>query len=173
MIASVSLLNQFTNNEFSDNVDMAFKFDFKFKSPFQLWIKGMHEYSNDLNIGTLGIAYLIDTKKWNVSLYAEKSFHENNLNSELLLLSKQNFYFNSGFIYYFKNDFPFFLKYSNIYKKTNVDNSYNKEDKLMLGSYMQMNKLLICYSLDFNVRDLLHLDIDNTEIGISVGYKIF
>ena len=173
MIASVSLLNQFESGELAYDSDLVIKLDYKFKNPFQLWIKGLKDNTNNINIGVLGLSYLIDTKKWNVSLYAEKSFHENNVDSELLLLSKQNFYFNSGFIYYFKKNNPIYLKYSNIYKRSDNDNEFVKIDKLMFGSYILIDKLFLSYSFDFNIRDLLHLDINNTEIGVSVGYKIF
>ena len=164
-------MNQFEDNDFKNDIDFSAKLDFKLKSPLQFWLKGVYDQHQDIYFSVLGLGYLLNTKKWNLSIYSEKTFFEKDYDIVKLSQSRQNFYFNTGFIFYFKNDVPIYLKYSNIYKKI-AENEFNKVDKIMLGSYFAIDKFIYSLGLDFNLRDFLHLDLDNTEFSFTVGYKI-
>ena len=173
------MINHIQNNEFNDDFDFSAKLDFKFKSPIQLWLKGIYNQTEDIYFGTIGLGYLWNTKKWNVSVYSEKTYFQESYDKVTLIDSNQNFYFNTGFIFYFKNKIPVYLKYSNIYKNTlneNQDvinkNVFNKVDKIMFGTYFTMNKLIYSFGLDFHLKEFLHLNFDNTELSFTVGYKI-
>tara|TARA_B100001094_G_scaffold314157_1_gene352732 strand:- start:847 stop:1464 length:618 start_codon:yes stop_codon:yes gene_type:complete len=173
IIISTSFINQYEGAQFNDDIDFSAKLDFKFKSPLQFWLKGLYDQKEDVSFGVIGLGYLWKTKKWNLSIYSEKTFLESDL--ENFSNSKQNFYFNTGFIFYFKNDIPLYLKYSNIYKDTfnsSGEDEFDKVDMLMFGSYFKMNKLIYSFGLDFNLKEFLHLNLDNTEFSFTVGYKI-
>ena len=164
-------MNQFQDNAFNDDIDFSAKLDFKLKSPIQFWLKGIYDQKEDLYFNVIGLAYLLNTKKWNVSIYSEKTFFEQEYDKDKLLESRKNFYFNTGFIFYFKNDTPIYLKYSNIYRKID-QNKFDKVDRLMFGSYFTLDKLLFSLGLDFNLRDFLYQDFNNTELSFTIGYKI-
>ena len=179
MIISTSFYNHLDKDidlsSISD-INIEIKLDYKFKSPLEIWVKSFHDKQNDIFINSLGLAYLMQTKKWSASVYLEKSFYNKDYNQNVLISSNHDFYINNGFILYFKNKIPFYLKYSNLYKKTNVDNSYDKLDKIRLGTYIPLNKLIFSISIDMNVRDFLNFDFNSTSygsvIGLSLGYKI-
>jgi len=172
-ILSVSTLNSFNKgDEINSKSYNSIQFDYKSKSPFEFWIKGLYDSKQSATIGTFGLAYLLKTKKWNVSLYMEKSFHEKDYDQDIMSLSSKDFYLKNGWIFYFKNKIPLYLKYTNIYKETINENKFDKEDRLAIGSYIPIDKLIISFNFDLDMKDFLNLDFNGAEVGLTLGYKI-
>ena len=84
----------------------------------------------------------------------------------------KNFYFKYGWVFYLNKQIPFYLKYTNEYKKTMVENEFSKLDKILFGSFTKLNNLIIGYSINLNTKDFLNLDFKDGEISFTLGYKL-
>jgi len=173
IILSVSTLNNFNSEELNSKGYNAIKLDYKSKSPFEVWIEALHDEDQDVYIGTFGIGYLLKTgRKTMISLYAEKNFYNRDYNEVDIVGSYKNFYFKYGWVFYVDNQIPFYIKYTNEYKETIIENEFDKFDKILFGSYAKLNKLIIGYSFNLDSKDFLNLDFKDGEVCFTLGYKI-
>ena len=170
-VISGSLYSTFTQDESSNNKNFKeVKFDYKMKGPLGIWVSLLNDKESGINIGTLGFGYFFKTKKWDLALLTEKSFYDENYTLEDLSESDEAYEYKLSWLYNFKKNIPFYLKYVNSYHKSS-DDSYNKKDNLFIGSYSIINKIILSYNIGLKVEDLLKLDFNTGKIGITFGYK--
>lgn len=173
IIFSVSTLYAFNDEELNTKGYNGFKIDYKSKKSFQSWVEALYDKEQDVYIGTFGLGYFFDTgRNTMLTLYAEKNFYEKDYNELNVNNSDKNFYFKYGWVFYINKQIPFYLKYTNEYKKTMVENEFNKLDKILFGSVTKLNNLIIGYSINLNTKDFLNLDFKDGEISFTLGYKL-
>tara|TARA_Y100000588_G_scaffold334551_1_gene374113 strand:- start:11 stop:628 length:618 start_codon:yes stop_codon:yes gene_type:complete len=173
VIFSVSALNTFNDEEFNTKGYDVFKIDYKSKKSFQTWVEALYDKEQDVYIGTFGLGYFFETgRKTMLTLYAEKNFYEKNYNELNVSNSDKDFYFKYGWIFYLNKQIPFYLKYTNEYKKTIIEDEFNKLDKILFGSFTKLNNLIIGYSINLNTKDFLNLNFKDSEISFSLGYRL-
>tara|TARA_Y100001960_G_C14579183_1_gene779825 strand:+ start:260 stop:886 length:627 start_codon:yes stop_codon:yes gene_type:complete len=170
-VISGSLYNSFSKgSDFDSKTYTKIKFDYKMRGKLGIWVSILNDEENDMNIGSIGFGYFLKTKKWDLGLFTEKSFYEEDYLFDDLSQSEETYDYKLGWLYNIKKNIPIYIKYENSYHKL-LNDSYDKRDKIFIGSYSIINKIILSYSLGTKVVDLLKMNFKSGEIGITVGYK--
>lgn len=176
IVLSTSLYNDFSkNNDNEGGIYQQVKLDYKLKSPVEIWISFLKKNDTDISYCSLGFSYLLKGKKWDLGLFLENNFYEDDENNDSVSTLHNN-YMKYGWSINFKKELPFYFKYTNSYREVYTHNDTallinKKTDFLSIGSFLNLDKIILTYGIIFPVKDVLMLDFNSGMIEVLVGYK--